>query len=132
VTCGLVQLEVEARDPASAFHEMDELFPVREMSAEQEVVIATRRQLENTGIVVDDDRPSVGGSGDLLDAGNRPGREEGDHRVPVERPVEREPQHETAVGNEAVGCASPRPQLAWRHSEQVTAGAVELAHAPEA
>ena len=129
---GLVQVEVEARDPAGAVHHVDELLPVREVGSQHEVVVAARPELEHPGVVTDDDRASVRAAGDMLDARDGTGREVGGDRLPVEGAAEGQPQEQAAVGDEPVGLAAPRAQLARRLPEDLLAGPVELAQAAEA
>ena len=73
-------------------------------------MVVARRELEDAGVARDDDRPPVGPTRHVLDAGGRPRRQEGDEAVPVERPAERQPQRETAVGDETVRLASAGPK----------------------
>ena len=68
----------------------------------------------------------------MLDAGDRAGREVRDHRLPVERAAEREPEQEAAVGDEPVRLAAAGAQAARRLAEDVPARAVQLAQAAEA
>ena len=129
---GFVEFEIEVRDSAGAGDEMDEPFPVREVDDEQEVVVDTRRELEDSRVACHDDRPAVGLARDVLDPGNRPRRQVGDEAVPVERPAVRQPQRKTAVRDEPVRLAPAGPQPERCVAEDLLTGAVELAHAPEA
>ena len=109
-----------------------QLLPVREVRAEQKVVVAARRDLEHAGVVADDDRAAVRAPGDLLDAGDGACREVGGHRVPVERAAERKAQQQAPVGDQTVGFPAPRAKLARRLPEDLATRAVELAQAAEA
>jgi hypothetical protein len=113
-------------------HDVDQLLPVRKMGAEHEMVVAAREELEHPRVAADHDRPPVGVSVDVLDAGDRPGGEVRDHPRPVERPVERQMERKTAVRREAVRGPSPAPEHPRRHPKDVAARAIELADAPEA
>jgi hypothetical protein len=68
----------------------------------------------------------------VLHAENRASREVCEHRVPVERAAEREPQNEAAVGREPVSLVAASPQCPRRLAKRLLAGAVELAKAAEA
>ncbi len=55
----LVELEVEVRDVPRTLHDVHELFPVRQMGRQQQMVVAARAQLEDAGCIADDDRPAI-------------------------------------------------------------------------
>ena len=129
---GLVEVDVEVRDAARPLDDVDELLPVRQVRSEQEVVVASRRELEHTRARRDDDRPAVCPTGDVLDARYGAGGEVPEHRVPVQRSVKRQPEDQASVGDEPIGHAPAGTELAGRCLEHVLAGPVELAQAPEA
>lgn len=100
--------------------------------AKDEMVVTAREQLQNPRVATEHDGPSVGPVGDVLDSRNGSRGEVGGHRVPVERSTERQPQRKAAVRHEAVRLAALGTQHTGRRAEDVPAGAVELAQAPEA
>jgi hypothetical protein len=128
----LLGVKVEARDAPRAADHMDQLLPVRQVRAQDEVVRASRRQLEHAGIPTDGDRAPVRAAGDVLDAWDRARREIGDHRVPVERATERQPKQQAPVGDQPVRLAALLAQHPRRRPEDVAARPVELAQAAEA
>jgi hypothetical protein len=102
------------------------------VGAQQEVIAVAGGELEHAGVAVEDDRAAIGASRDVLDARDRTGGEVRAHSLPVKWTVERESQEEAAVGGEPVGFAAASAQHARRLPEELPAGAVELAQAPEA
>ena len=128
----LREVEVEAADPAGALHDVDELVPVRQVRAQEEVVVAAGTELEHARLAADDDRAPVGVAFDGLDAGNRAGGEVRGQVRPVERAAVREAQEQAAVRDEPIRLAAAGAQLAGRLAEDVLAGTVELAQAAEA
>src|SRR5262249_42925757 len=86
----MLQIEVEAGYAPGTVDDVDDLLPVRQVGSEQKLALAARQQLEHARIGSDDDRPSIGGALDLFDAGDRASGEVGEHRLPIERPAERE------------------------------------------
>jgi hypothetical protein len=91
VPLGLGDVQVEAADAARALDDVDQLFPVREVHHEHDLLVAARSQLDHPRVAVDDDRAPIRLVRDLLHAGNRPRAEVLDQRGPVERPVIRQP-----------------------------------------
>ena len=79
------EVEVQAGDAAGALHDVDELVPVRQVRAQEEVVVAARGELEHAGLAADDDRAPVGIAVDCLHAWNRAGGEVRGQVRPVER-----------------------------------------------
>lgn len=128
----LVRVEIEVRDVPSTLYDVHELLPMGQVGVQQQMVIASRAELENAGSIAHDDRPAVRVGGDALHAGDRAAGEVVQQRRPIERAVEREPQHKTAVRDEAICPAATRPQSARRFAEDLPADAVELAQAAEA
>jgi hypothetical protein len=125
-------IEVEAGDPASPVDHVDELFPVRQVSEKHQVVVTTGKELEDTWVAVDDDRPSISAPVHVLDTRDCLSGEAADHRFPVQRAVEGEPQSQAAVGHEPVALAAARAQHARCGLEDLLAGTVELPQASEA
>lgn len=123
---------VEGGDPPGAIDDVDEPLPMRQVRPQYQMVVAPWRQLEDAWVAVDHDRPAVGAAVHVLHAGDRPPAEVAQHGVPVEEPLEREPQRQPAVGHQPVRRPTTRPQLARRGAEGLTARPVELAEAPEA
>jgi hypothetical protein len=110
---------------------MDEVFPVRQVQHEEEVIVAPAGELEDARIAVDDDRPPVDAARDVLDARDRPRGEVGEQRAPVQLAGERQPQREPAVRGEAVRLPAPAAELERRGVKGLPARSVELPHAPE-
>src|SRR4029453_2562519 len=102
----------EAGDPARPVDHVDELLPVRKVSDEHEVVVASREELEDTWIAADHDRASIGGPADVLDARDCLSCEETAPRFPVGLPGEGGPQTRAAVGPEPVALPAARTQHA--------------------
>ena len=127
----LREIEVEAADPAGALHDVDELVPVRQVRAQEEVVVAAGSELEHAGPAADDDRSPVGVALDRLDAWDGAGGEVRGQVRPVERAAVREAQEQAAVRDETIRLATAGPQLAGRLAEDLLAGTVELAQAAE-
>ena len=115
------QVVVEARDPAGALDDVDQLLPLRKMRPEHELVGASSSQFQHAGITVEDDRPPVRAAGDVLDTGNRTSGEMREHRGPVEPAVEWQAQRELSVCDQAIGLSPPGPQRAGRRAEDVAA-----------
>ncbi len=112
MTGRVVEVEVEACDAARTLNDVDQVLPVRQVRAEQEVVVAAGLELEDAGVTVDDDRAAVRRPGYMLNAGDCPRGEVGNQRVPVERTAKREAKEQTAVGCEAVALPPSFAQLA--------------------
>src|SRR5262249_60427653 len=98
----LVQREIEIRNLPGALDDVNQLVPVRQMRAEQQMVCAAANELEYPRVAVDDDRSPVRVGRDVLHAGDRASRKVCEQRIPVERAAKREPQNEAAVGREPV------------------------------
>ncbi len=95
----LVEIEVEVWDTPRPLYDVHELFPVREMRAQNEVITGAGKELEDAGVAADDDRPPVGVRLDVFDAGNCLRGEVGRSRLPVEQTSTRQPEGEAAVGS---------------------------------
>jgi uncharacterized protein DUF4440 len=54
------------------------------VGVQDEIVLTTRDEFQDTGASTGDDRASIHASGNALDAGNRTRREVGHHGIPVE------------------------------------------------
>ena len=105
---GLIDVEIEVRDVASPLHDVHELFPVGQMGPQQQMIVPTWAELEDTGRLTDHDRPPIRVSGDAFYAGDRAAGEVVEQRRPVEWAAVREPQDESAVRREPVCPAAPR------------------------
>jgi hypothetical protein len=82
-------------------------------------------------MAIDEDRSPVRSPGHVLDARDRASGEIAEHRVPVERPDERQPQGDAAVRDETVAGPAAGAKLAGGSAEHLPAGAVELTDAAE-
>jgi len=127
----LLHVGVEVGDPARAADDVHQLVPVREVDAQQQVVIPTRQELEHTRLAAGDDGAPVDLARDALDPGDGARLEVAGQRAPVEHPVVRQAQAEAVLSDQAVAPPAAGPQLPRGHPENVAARAVELAHAPE-
>src|SRR5688572_13331 len=65
------RVAVECEYPSRLLDDVDQALPVREMSAQQDVVIAAGQQLDDSRVPVDHDRPAVGAFVDAFHAGDR-------------------------------------------------------------
>jgi hypothetical protein len=134
LTRRLVQVEVEVRDAPGTVDQVHQLLPVRQVGAQQEMVVSARIQFENARVAGDRDGPPIDPVRDrhVLDAWGRSRRQVGHRRVPVERAGKRQPQQQAAVRDQPVGLAALGAQHVGRRPGHLLAGAVELAQAPEA
>jgi hypothetical protein len=127
----LAQVEVEAGDAPGPTHQVQQLLPVRQMRAEQQMVPASLPELEHPRVASDRDGPTVDPVRDLLDPWRRVRPEVGQDRGPVERALEWQAQQQATVGHQPVGLAASGAQHLGRGPEHLLARPVELAQAPE-
>jgi hypothetical protein len=128
----LLELEVEVCELAGLLHDVQELAPMGQVGANQQVVRAASRELQDAGVAADEDGPAIGLGRDLLDARDRIRGEVREQCLPIERAAERQPEEEAAVRDEAVGLAAPCAQRARRFAKRLAARTVELPKAAEA
>jgi hypothetical protein len=113
VPLGFGDVQVEAADAARALDHVDQLFPVREVYDEHDLLATARSKLDHAWVAIDDDRAPVRVARDLLHARDRARAEVLDQRGPVERCAIPKPEWQPTVGDEAVGNPTPGPQLTW-------------------
>lgn len=88
--------------------------------------MAARAELENPRVPTDDDGAAVGAVGDVLHTGRRLRRQQAQHGLPVQPAPIGQPQHQTTVGDQAVGAAAAGSQLPRGHPEDGQTAGVEL------
>jgi hypothetical protein len=123
---------VQPEDPGDSASNMNQALPVGKVSDDHEVIVVVRLDFEYSRIAIDDDRSHVAVLHHVLDSGDGTTGEMRDHRVPVERSVERQPQRKTPIGDEPISPASLRPQFGWGRSEHPLHHSVHLTYASKA
>jgi peptide/nickel transport system ATP-binding protein len=126
-----VGIGVEIEDAAGALDDVDQARPVRQVRLEHEMLRTAGPEFQDTRVTVDDDGPAIALRGRVLNPGDAAGLHIPEHRGPVERRLEGNPQGDAAVGHEPVADPAPGAQFAGGGAEHLTAGPVELPDAAE-
>jgi hypothetical protein len=123
---------IETEHRADASDVVDDRVEGRQVSGEFEMwVVPAEVDLDHAGIPTDLESASIDGILDELYSGRQPWLEVPERGIAIQRLDERQPQAETAVGNQYIADAALAPKLAWREAEDRLDDPVHLTNAAE-
>lgn len=125
-------IDIHAHHAGSAFDDVDQAFPIREVSMQQQVVDTTGSELEHAGIAVKHDRPPVHAALHGLDPGNRASRQRAQGCVQIERRVERQPEHQSTISDQSIVSSTALAQITRRRTKDISHRSVEVPDTAEA